>query len=96
MWQWWWWWWWRENNRNEEEEEEEERKMRIKKLWKENNKILEEVENKKMKRRGVSKALLAVYKKSYLALASLINTICPPKISEPEQGQSQQQEIGSA
>ena len=32
----------------------------IKKLRKENNKIVEEEENKKMKRRGVSKTLLAV------------------------------------
>ena len=49
-----------------------------------------------MKRRGVSKALLAVLKRASLPLPSLICTICPPKISEPELGQSQQQEIGSA
>ena len=47
-----------------------------------------------MKRGGVSNALLAVLKRASLPLPSLIYTICPPKISEPEQGQSQQQEIG--
>ena len=81
----------RKNNKNEEEG-----KMGIKKLRKENNKIVEEEENKKIKRRGVSKALLAVQKRASLPLPSLIYAICPPKISEPEQGQSQQQEIGSA
>ena len=45
------WRWWRENNRNEEEEEEG--KMGIKKLIAGGGKY-------KMKRRGVSKALLAV------------------------------------
>ena len=49
-----------------------------------------------MKWTGVSKALLAMQKRASLPLPSLIYTICPPKISEPEQGQSQQQEIGSA
>ena len=62
--------------------------MGIKKLRKENNKIV--------KRRGVSKTLFAVKKRAVLPFPSLICTICPPKISEPELGHSQQQEIGLA
>ena len=41
-----------------------------------------------MKKRGVSKTLFAVEKRASLPLPSLIYTICLPKISEPEQGQS--------
>ena len=46
--------------------------------------------------RGVSKTLYFVLKRASLSLSSLICTICPPKVSEPELGQSQQQEIGLA
>ena len=42
----------------------------------------------------VSKTLYFVLKRASLSLPSLICTICPPKVSEPELGQSQQQEIG--
>ena len=46
-----------------------------------------------MKRRGVSKTLFAAQKRASLPLPSLICTIYTPKISKPELGQSQQQEI---
>ena len=42
----------------------------------------------------MSKTLYFVLKRASLSLPSLICTICPPKVSEPELGQSQQQEIG--
>ena len=45
---------------------------------------------------GVSKTLSFALKRAILPLPSLIGTICPPKISETELGQSQQQEIGLA
>ena len=60
------------------------------KLKRENKSIAEEQEGC-----GVSKTLSFVLKRASLPLPSLICTISPPKISEPELGQSQQQEIGS-
>ena len=66
-------------------------KLKIKsKIKKRENKSIEE----EYEGCGVSKTLYFVLKRASLSLPSLICTICPPKISEPELGQSQQQEIG--
>ena len=73
----------------------------IKTLRRENNKIVEKGIKKlrraiKLKRERVGKTLYFVLKRASLSLPSLICTICQPKVSEPELGQSQQQEIGRA
>ena len=73
----------------------------IKTLRRENNKSMEKGIKKlrraiKLKRERVSKTLYFVLKRASLSLPSLICTIRPPKFSEPELGQSQQQEIGRA
>ena len=71
---------------------------RIKTLRRENNKIVEKGLRReiKLKRERVSKTLYFMLKRASLSWSSLICTICPPKVSEPELGQSQQQEIGLA
>ena len=77
-------------------------------MRRENNKIKEEGTKKieegilwrrmniKMKRRGVSKTLFGILKRASLPLPSVICTICPLKISEPELVELQQQEVGLA
>ena len=65
------------------------RREKNRKKRRENNSNVEEEEGY-----GVNETFSFVLKRGSLLLPSSIDTICPPKISEPELGQSQQHEIG--